>query len=59
MSEKEIINDEMIFQSFSKNYIFDSNREPNKTSQNENIEFTFKKNLFFQKSEESPSKCRH
>ena len=56
MSEKEIINDEMIFQSFSKNYIFDSNREPNKTSQNENIEFTFKKNLFFQKSEESPSK---
>lgn len=46
----------MIFQSFSKNYIFDSNREPNKTSQNENIEFTFKKNLFIQKSEESPIK---
>ena len=56
MSEKEIINDEMIFQSFSKNYVFDSNREPNKTSQNENIEFTFKKNLFIQKSEESPIK---
>ena len=56
MSEKEIINDEMVYQSFSKNYIFDSNHEPNKTSQNENIEFTFKKNLFFQKTEESPSK---
>ena len=56
MSEKEIINDEMVYQSFSKNYIFDSNHETNKTSQNENIEFTFKKNLFFQKTEESPSK---
>ena len=56
MSEKELINDEIIFQSFSKSYIFDSNREPNKASQNENIEFTFKKNLFVQKSEESPSK---
>ena len=57
MSEKQNINDEMIFQSFSKNYIFDSNKEPNKISQNENIEFTFRKNLFLQKSEEeSPPK---
>lgn len=57
MSEKQNINDEMIFQSFSKNYIFDSNKEPNKISQNENIEFTFRKNLFIQKSEEeSPTK---
>ena len=56
MSEKEKINDELIFQSFSKNYIFDSNREPNKTSNNENIEFTFRKNLFLQKSEDSTSK---
>ena len=56
MSENQKINDEMIFQSFSKNYIFDSNKEPNKTSQNENIEFTFRKNLFLQKSEESPPK---
>ena len=56
MSEKEKINDELVFQSFSKNYIFDSNREPNKTSNNENIEFTFRKNLFLQKSEDSTSK---
>ena len=54
MSEKEIINDEMIFQSFSKNYIFDSNKESNKVNQNEDIEFTFKKNLFNQKSDETP-----
>ncbi len=56
MSEKEIINDEMIFQSFSKNLILDSTKKQNKISDNENIEFTFKKNLFSQKSEESSKK---
>ena len=56
MSEHEIINDETIFQSFSKNHIFDSNKEPSKISKNENIEFTFRKNLFLQKSDETPPK---
>ena len=56
MSEKEIINDEMIFQSFSKNLILDSTKKQNEISDNENIEFTFKKNLFSQKSEESSKK---
>ena len=55
MSEKQNINDEIIFQSFSKNLIFESNKEQNKVRENENLEFTFKKNLF-QKSEESPTK---
>ena len=54
MSEKQNINDEIIFQSFSKNLIFESNKEQNKVRENENLEFTFKKNLF-QKSEESPT----
>ena len=53
MSEKKKINDDMIFQSFSKNYIFESNKEQNKTSKNEIIEFSFKKNLFLQKSEDN------
>ena len=36
-----------LVQSFSKNYIFDSNRDANKTSQNEYIELTLKKISFF------------
>lgn len=58
MSDNVKINDENIFQSFSKDYIFNSNREPNKTSQNENLEFTFRKNLFIHEIEESPSKSK-
>ena len=57
MSEKQNINDEIIFQSFSKNLIFESNKEQNKVRENENLEFTFKKNLF-QKSEESPTNLK-
>ena len=53
MSEKKKINDDMVFQSFSKNYVFESNKDNNKTSHNENFEFSFKKNLFLQKSDEN------
>ena len=55
MSEKKKINDDMIFQSFSKNFVFDSNKDNNKTSKNEIIEFSFKKNLFSQKADENAS----
>ena len=34
----------MIFQSFSKNYVFESNKDQNKITKNEIIEFSFKKN---------------
>ena len=53
MSGKKKINDDMVFQSFSKNYVFESNKDNNKTSQNEIFEFSFKKNLFLQKSDEN------
>ena len=53
MSEKKNFNDDIVFQSFSKNIIFESSKDPNKTSQNENIEFSFKKNLFLQKIDEN------
>ena len=55
MSEKKIINDDMIFQSFSKNYVFESNKDQNKITKNEIIEFSFKKNLFLQKPEDTNS----
>ena len=45
MSEKKNFNED-IFQSFSKDYKFESNIKQNKTFINENIEFSFKKNLF-------------
>ena len=45
MSEKKNFNED-VFQSFSKNYVFESNKKQNKTFINENIEFSFKKNLF-------------
>ena len=53
MSENKKFNDDIIFQSFSKDYIFESNKEQNKISKNELNEFTFKKNLFLSKFEES------
>ena len=53
MSEKKAFNDDMEFQSFSKNIILESNKDINKTSQNENLEFSFKKNLFLQKPEDN------
>ena len=52
MSENKNFNDDIVFQSFSKNYIFESNKEENKISQNEILEFSFKKNLFLPKSDE-------
>ena len=58
MSEKEIINDDLIFQSFSKNYIFESNKKEKKKPINEEIEFTFGKNLFLDKLEESSLKAK-
>lgn len=45
MSEKKNFNED-VFQSFSKNYVFESNKKQNKTFLNENIEFSFKKSLF-------------
>ena len=53
MSEKKKFNDDKEFQSFSKNYIFESSKDLNKTSQNEIVEFSFKKNLFLPKSDEN------
>ena len=53
MSEKKNFNDDKEFQSFSKNYIFESNKDINKTSQNEIVEFSFKKNLFISKADEN------
>ncbi len=53
MSEKKNINDDIVFQSFSKNFIFESNKELKKTAQNEFLEFSFKKNLFVQKSDDN------
>ena len=58
MSEKEIVNGGIIFQSFSKNYNFESNQKTNKKLQNENIEFTFGKNRFLDKLEESSPKSK-
>ena len=52
MSEKKNSNDEILFQSFYKNHIFESNKGQNKIAYNEIIEFSFKKNLFLQKSDE-------
>ena len=53
MSGKLNFNDEMVFQSFSKNHIFESNsKDQNKICQNEIVEFSFKKNLFFPKSDD-------
>ena len=52
MSGKKIFNDEMVFQSFSKKHIFESNKEQNTICTNENIEFSFKKNLFSPKSDD-------
>ena len=46
MSELKNFNDDMVFQSFSKNSIFESNKDNNKTSQKYLVEFSFKKNLF-------------
>ena len=45
MSEKKNFNED-VFQSFSKDFKFESNKKQNKTFINENIEFSFKKNLF-------------
>ena len=45
MSEKNNFNED-VFQSFSKNHVFETNKKQNKTFINENIEFSFKKNLF-------------
>ena len=53
MSEKRNINDDIIFQSFSKNFKFESNEEQNKNSPNEILEFSFKKNLFIQKTDDN------
>ena len=53
MSELKNFNDDMVFQSFSKNPIFESNKDNNKTSQNDLTEFSFKKNLFLQKSDDN------
>ena len=53
MSEKKAFNDDMVFQSFSKNIILESNKDINKISENENLEFSFKKNLFLQKSDDN------
>ena len=53
MSAKKKINDDMIFQSFSKNFVFESNKDNNKTSKIEIIDFSFKKNLFSQKTDEN------
>ena len=55
MSEKKKFNDDKVFQSFSKEYIFESNKEQNKTSENEVNIFTFKKNLFLNESEDNNS----
>ena len=49
MSDRKNSNDEMLFQSFYKNHIFESNKDQNKITYNEIIEFSFKKNLFFPK----------
>ena len=53
MSENENFNDDMAFQSFSKDFAFKSNKDINKSSQNEIIEFTFKKNLYLPKSDDN------
>ena len=45
MSENKNFNEE-VFQSFSKDNMFESSKKQNKTFINENIEFSFKKNLF-------------
>ena len=55
MSGKANFNDEMIFQSFSKNHIFESNKDQNNICQNENVEFSFKKSLFLPKSDDNNS----
>ena len=52
MSGKVNFNDEMSFQSFSKNHIFESNKDQNKICQNEIVEFSFIKNLFLPKSDD-------
>ena len=44
MSEEKNFNGD-VFQSFSKDYILESNKNQNKTFTNENTEFSFKKNL--------------
>ena len=44
MSEDKNFN-EAVFQSFSKDYMLESNKKQNKTFINENTEFSFKKNL--------------
>ena len=53
MSELKNFNDAMVIQSFSKNSIFESNKDNNKISQNYLVEFSFKKNLFLQKSDDN------
>ena len=45
MSEEKNFNDD-VFQSFSKDYMLESNKNQNKTFINENTEFSFKKNLY-------------
>ena len=52
MSGKKNFNEEMVFQSFYKNHIFESNKDQNKICQNEIVEFSFKKNLFLPKSDD-------
>ena len=52
MSGKINFNDEMIFQSFSKNHILEFNKDQNKICQIEIVEFCFKKNLFLPKSDD-------
>ena len=53
MSGCKIINDESLFQTFSKNNIIEANQKQNEVVNNENCEFSFKKNLFLGKLDDN------